>query len=276
MSILTDHEITRRCIAPTHTFVTDETTWHGSEPFTAQEETLLSITRIYEQYMRTTYNADGVGQRDGLATALVDILPKRNAMYALPVHDTVVQSFEPMISPFHRDLVRTQGEQKIISHGLSSMGYDVRLADTQLSVFNDVYHQEVDPMNLDIDRVFAEPEIRTCARTGHRYVLLAPNSYLLGHTPEVFCIPRDILVICLAKSTWARAAIGVNVTPIEPGFRGQVVIEVINHSRLPARIYLNMGIAQFVFLKADDPCLVSYADRGGKYQGQMGLTHAKV
>lgn len=182
-----------------------------------------------------------------------------------------------MIEPFHGVNIRyLENGQKIISKGLSSMGYDVSLSDKELKLFTNLNSAEIDPMDIDIDKCFVTPEIRTCPIKGLEYVLIPPNSYLLGHTVEYFRIPNDIIVICLGKSTYARAGVGVNVTPIEPGFKGEVVIEIPNYTNLPVRIYLNSGIAQFVFLQSDNPCKVSYSDRSGKYQGQTGLTHAKI
>ncbi len=188
---------------------------------------------------------------------------------------------EPMISPFHPTLVRTMKnrdnvEQKIISKGLSSMGYDVTLSEHGLRVFSNLHSAEIDPCDLDVDKVLVEVLTRWCPRKGLPFVLLPPNSYLLGYTEEYFRIPTDVLVVAVGKSTYARSGVAVNVTPIEPGFHGNVVIEIANQTSLPVRIYLNQGISQFLFFQSDEHCEVSYADRGGKYQGQTGLTHAKV
>ena len=188
---------------------------------------------------------------------------------------------EPMIAPFHPSLVRTtknskDEEVKIISKGLSSMGYDVTLSHDGLRVFSNLHSAEIDPCNLDVEKTLVEVFERICSRTALPYVLLPPNSYLLGYTEEYFRIPTDVLVVAVGKSTYARSGVAVNVTPIEPGFHGNVVIEIANQTSLPVRIYLNQGIAQFLFFQSDEHCEVSYADRGGKYQGQTGLTHAKV
>lgn len=165
---------------------------------------------------------------------------------------------------------------KIISYGISSYGYDVRLKGdpAHLRVFSNIKLQEIDPKRISDDN-FIEPIIRE-DDCGAKYVLIPPNSYLQGPTVEYFNIPRDIMVIVVGKSTYARSAGLANVTPIEPGFSGEVVLEVANLSNTAMRCYLEEGIAQFVFLRGSQPCRVSYADRKGKYQGQTGMTYAKV
>lgn len=157
--------------------------------------------------------------------------------------------------------------KKIISYGTSSMGYDVRLAE-DFRIFSNVNSSTSDPKKLD-ERCLVPGVVRT-DEDGSKYVLLPPNSYLLGHTIEYFRIPRDIMVIALGKSTYARAGAIINVTPIEPGFEGTVVIEVSNSTTVPLKIYANEGISQFVFFRGD-ACEVSYADRSGKYQKQQGI-----
>lgn len=164
-------------------------------------------------------------------------------------------------------------EEKIISYGLSSYGYDVRLA-SDFKVFSNIHSSVVDPKKID-DKCLIDATIRK-SNDGSEYVLIPPNSYLLGHTVEYFRIPRDILVVALGKSTYARAGCIINVTPIEPGFEGQVVIEISNSTPSPMKVYANEGIAQFIFLKGNEECMVSYGDRAGKYQGQRGITLGKV
>ena len=185
---------------------------------------------------------------------------------------------EKIITPFLDHLLRSNGDGlKIISHGLSSYGYDVVLA-RDVKVFTNISGGIVDPKNMH-EAHLQSAEIRMDHNDNGiaaEYVVLPPNSYLLGHTREVFRMPNDLLCLCLGKSTYARAGIQINVTPIEPGFEGQVVIEIANATNLPVRVYVNEGIAQFIFLKGDQPCRVSYADRKGKYQGQSGITHSKV
>lgn len=155
---------------------------------------------------------------------------------------------------------------KIPSYGLSSFGYDVRLA-PEFKIFSNVNHDVIDPVKGIVGDTYCDVLGESC--------VIPPNSYLLGRTVETFDIPEDVLAICLTKSTWARSGIMVNVTPIEPEFKGNVVIEVANLSTLPVRIYANVGIAQFIFYKGDQRPLVTYADKGGKYQHQTGIQVAK-
>ncbi|BDD79704.1 hypothetical protein [Burkholderia phage FLC9] len=156
-------------------------------------------------------------------------------------------------------------KKKVISYGTSSMGYDVRLG-RKFKIFTNVFSEIIDPLNM--------PEKAYVDHEGD-YVVIPPNSYVLGHTIEYFRMPEDVVAICVGKSTYARAGCAINVTPIEPGFEGQVVIEIANQTPLPMKVYADMGIAQFMFLKGD-PCEVSYALRQGKYQGQLGITTARV
>lgn len=156
------------------------------------------------------------------------------------------------------------------------MGYDISLdSNSDLRVFTNAYGGEIDPLNIDVDRTMIEPDIHVCPRNGLKYVLLPPNSYMLGASVEHFNIPADVLGICLGKSTLARCGLAANITPLEAGWSGTLTVEVASQVSLPMRVYLDVGIAQIVFLKASEPCEVGYADRGGKYQDQVGLTHAK-
>lgn len=172
----------------------------------------------------------------------------------------------PMIEPFIGGMVRSNGSSKVISYGLSSYGYDVRLAN-KFKIFTNIKNALIDPLEMS-DDCYIDHEGDHC--------IIPPNSYILGHTVETFDIPRDVMVICVGKSTYARCAAIVNVTPIEPGFKGQVVIEISNASPLPLKVYAGQGIAQFMFLQGSEPCQVSYADRCGKYQGQSGVTTARL
>lgn len=165
------------------------------------------------------------------------------------------------------------GMRKILSFGTTSMGYDVRLAET-FSIFSNVNAAIVDPKRFD-SNCLVDGKLND-GENGEKYVIIPPNSYLLGHTIEVFDIPNDVLVMAIGKSTYARAGAIVNVTPIEPGFKGTVVIEISNSTPLPLKIYANEGISQFVFFEAAERCDVSYADRGGKYQNQQGLVLPRV
>jgi len=162
-----------------------------------------------------------------------------------------------------------------ISYGVSSYGYDARVG-TLFKIFTNVPTDGgasiVDPKNFD-DRNFVTVDT---AQTGKDHVIIPPNSFALCETVETFRIPRDVLVVCVGKSTYARCGIIVNVTPLEPEWRGKVTIEISNTTPLPAKIYANEGIAQMIFLKAEDVCEISYADKQGKYQDQTGLVLPKV
>jgi dCTP deaminase len=167
-----------------------------------------------------------------------------------------------MIEPF----VESQRREGTISFGLSSYGYDARVAD-EFKVFTNVDNAMVDPKNFS-DSGFVTRKGETC--------IVPPNSFVLAHTVEYFRIPRDVLVICLGKSTYARCGLIVNVTPLEPEWEGQVTIEISNTTPLPARIYANEGICQFLFLQGSAPPEVSYKDRAGKYMHQRGVALPKL
>jgi len=164
-----------------------------------------------------------------------------------------------------------------ISFGVSSYGYDVRVG-TRFKVFSSATRSGdvavVDPKNFSDDMMV---EVDVAARPADRqYVIIPPNSFALCETVEFLEIPRDVLAICVGKSTYARCGLIVNVTPLEPEWRGKVTLEISNTTPLPARVYANEGVAQLIFLKADEVCGKSYADKGGKYQDQGGLTLPKV
>jgi len=167
-----------------------------------------------------------------------------------------------MIEPFVDRLVRQVDGQPIISYGVSSYGYDIRVAD-EFRVFTNVYGAIVDPKQFD-PKSLVEVKDSIC--------LIPPNSFALAVSVETFRIPRNVLTICVGKSTYARCGIIVNVTPFEPGWQGRAVLEISNTTPLPARIYAGEGLAQVLFFESDIPCDKSYADRAGKYQGQTGLT----
>jgi dCTP deaminase len=179
-----------------------------------------------------------------------------------------------MIDPFLPELLRRIGDSKIISAGASSYGYDMRLADDGFRVFSSVSGDEIDPKNF-AESSLIEPPLRTAA-DGSRYYLLPPHHYGLGVTVETFQMPRNVTGIALGKSTYARAGLLVNTTPLEAGWTGRLVVEIANLANLPLRVYVNEGIGQILFFASDENCAVSYEDRGGKYQGQTGLTYAKV
>lgn len=172
-----------------------------------------------------------------------------------------------MITPFEPRLInRLASGEKVISFGTSSYGYDVRCA-PEFKIFTNINSTIVDPKNFDPNS-FVEVHNDIC--------IIPPNSFVLARTLEYFCIPRDVLVICLGKSTYARCGIIVNVTPLEPEWQGHVTLEFSNTTPLPAKIYAHEGVAQMVFLGAETICHVSYQDRQGKYQGQLGVTLPKT
>jgi dCTP deaminase len=179
-----------------------------------------------------------------------------------------------MISPFLPELLRESNGTKIISAGLSSYGYDMRLADDGVRIFSSVYGSEIDPKHFDEDSLI-EPEVRT-SEDGAKYYLLPPHHYGLGVTVETFKMPRNVTGVALGKSTYARAGLLVNTTPLEAGWTGRLVVEIANLANLPLRVYINEGIGQILFFESDEDCSTSYEDRGGKYQGQTGLTYAKL
>ncbi|MFT5013864.1 MAG: dCTP deaminase [Patiriisocius sp.] len=167
-----------------------------------------------------------------------------------------------MISPFEPGQVREEGGEKIISYGTSSYGYDVRCSN-EFKVFTNIHSATVDPKHFD-ENSFVDVQSDVC--------VIPPNSFALARTIEYFKIPRNVLTICLGKSTYARCGIIVNVTPLEPEWEGHVTLEFSNTTTLPAKIYANEGVAQMLFFESDEECETSYKDRGGKYQGQRGVT----
>ncbi|MNU58025.1 Deoxycytidine triphosphate deaminase [compost metagenome] len=215
-----------------------------------------------------------------------------NRFWAAPLKadHPLVRDFKPMIEPFEYGQVRRMGQEglqklddlcddmgdleaavfqaknpnidKVISYGTSSYGYDVRCGN-KFKVFTNLHNQIVDPKNFN-DKIFHDHEGDFC--------IIPPNSFALAQTVEYFRIPRNVLTICLGKSTYARCGIIVNVTPLEPEWEGQVTLEFSNTTNLPAKIYANEGVAQMLFLESDEACETSYKDRGGKYQGQTGVT----
>jgi dCTP deaminase len=254
MSAMSDNWIIKQCTKPTHR---------------------MKYNRgVYEKLIAPPFNkVEANAVKNWCTIKAMDVYS--NMDYAVPLEADELPDWVPMIVPFRAVSEKVVNNAKIISRGVSSYGYDVTLSGQDLKLFTNLNSAEIDPRNMT-DKCFVDPVVREDVNDGAKYVLLPPNSYLLGFTEEYFRIPNDILVICVGKSTYARAGVAVNVTPIEPGFVGNVVIEIANQTNLPVRVYLDQGIAQFVFFKGDEPCMVSYADRGGKYMGQTGIVHAKV
>ena len=167
-----------------------------------------------------------------------------------------------MIEPF----VECQVRQDVVSFGLSSYGYDIRVAD-EFKIFTNINNTVIDPKAFD-PRSFVDVKADVC--------IVPPNSFALARTIEYFRIPRDVLTLCLGKSTYARCGIIVNVTPFEPEWEGTATLEISNTTPLPCRIYANEGIAQVLFFESDEECALSYKDKQGKYQGQEHITLPKL
>lgn len=171
-----------------------------------------------------------------------------------------------MIEPYEPGQVRETDAGRVISYGTSSYGYDIRCAN-EFKIFTNINSAIVDPKNFD-DNSFVNVQSDVC--------IIPPNSFALARTVEYLRIPRSVLTVCLGKSTYARCGIIVNVTPLEPEWEGHVTLEFSNTTPLPAKIYANEGVAQVLFFESDEVCDTSYRDRGGKYQGQLGVTLPKA
>ena len=175
-------------------------------------------------------------------------------------------SEEGMIDPFEPRQVRKNGEKRLISYGTSSYGYDVRCSN-EFKIFTNINSATVDPKHFD-ESSFIDLMGDEC--------VVPPNSFALASTIEYFKIPRNVLTICLGKSTYARCGIIVNVTPFEPEWQGYVTLEISNTTPLPAKLYANEGLAQVLFFEASEECSVSYKDRSGKYMKQVGITVPRI
>ena len=171
-----------------------------------------------------------------------------------------------LISPFEATQIRELNGEKIVSYGVSSYGYDVRCSN-EFKIFTNTHSAIVDPKEFD-PKSFIDVTADEC--------IIPPNSFALARTVEYFKIPRSVLTLCLGKSTYARCGIIVNVTPLAPEWEGHVTLEFSNTTNLPAKIYANEGVAQMIFFESDQVCKTSYKDRGGKYQGQTGVTLPKT
>jgi dCTP deaminase len=187
-------------------------------------------------------------------------------MAMLPDHLIEKLAKQGMISPFVNNQVKQSDVKKIVSYGLSSYGYDLRVAD-EFKVFTNVYNTIIDPKNFSEDS-FVNIKAPTC--------IIPPNSFALARSIEYFKIPRNIITICIGKSTYARCGIIVNVTPFEPEWEGYVTLEISNTTPLPAKIYANEGLAQVLFFEAKEVCSISYADRKGKYMKQEGIVIPRI
>jgi dCTP deaminase len=248
MSLLSDKSIRALCVAPDRTF-----------------------DQSYFEVLLASQNGKGWPMTD---VAISDL---RAELRRQAWRDTTPEeraAFKPMIAPYHPKLIREVDGLKIISQGQSSYGYDVTLH-SELRLFTNAFSRIINPKRVDVEKCTVAMEIHTDPEFG-RYVIMPPNSYALGRTVEYFYMPRNVTVVCLGKSTYARVGVAVNVTPIEAGWHGNVVLEFSNNTNSPVMLFVDEGVAQFLFFKGDQECEVSYDDRGGKYQGQTGITHAKV
>lgn len=234
MTIKSDKWIRRQCNPPTHVIVN------------ADDQVVQFITPMNDEHFETI-------------KFRVNRLIGMNLRRA---QSTDLTTWTPMIEPFVERQVRNEGEERLISYGVSSYGYDVRCAN-EFKVFTNVNSAMIDPKNFD-PACLVDVTSDVC--------IIPPNSFALARTVETFRIPRNVLTVCLGKSTYARCGIIVNVTPLEPEFEGQVTLEFSNTTTLPAKIYANEGVAQMLFFESDEECETSYKDRGGKYQGQQGVT----
>jgi dCTP deaminase len=269
MSILSDRQIRTLCVPPATVF-----------DRAGYDKEILEADTTGQQSMDLRHHTTFGGH----VAAAEQKVRDRIARHTHPITAEQKAAFRPMISPYAGESIKLveypnpvpEGNPiyrvPALSFGSSSFGYDVRLAE-EFKIFSNINSGIIDPKRLD-EVCLVDGTIHK-DYSGH-YVLLPPNSYLLGRTIETFDIPRDVMVVCLGKSTYARAGAIVNVTPIEPGFKGTVVIEISNSTNLPLKIYANEGISQFLFFQGSEPCEVSYDDRTGKYQHQSGITLPKV
>lgn len=225
----------------------------------ASEELVAKLEDVRDMLKERFHPHDGDDDRVAFPTGASGILPD---------HEIVALAHAGMITPFESSLLSKSSGAKVLSYGVSSYGYDARVSE-DFKVFTNTYGSVVDPKNFD-DRSFVD--VRAQPGADGYSITIPPNSFVLGRTVERFRIPRDVMVVCVGKSTYARCGIIVNVTPLEPEWEGHVTLEFSNTTPLPAKLYANEGACQFLFLRSASPCQTSYADRKGKYQGQSGVT----
>lgn len=261
--ILSDEDIRQLCVLPDTVF--DQASFDRDLSAFKQRNPMLNIWPMPQ-------------------TAIDEIQSESERLKGVHTHkvtDAHRAEFVPMIENFVDRQVKLEDEVKKISYGLSSFGYDVRLSDKVVDgkppfvIFTNHRSALIDPKRADAEQSTTPLQVHEDT-DGCKYVIMPAHTYGMGFTTERFNIPRDISVVCVGKSTYARSAVFVNVTPIEAGFVGTVVIELGNSTGSPVKIYLNEGIAQFIFFRGKRPCNTSYADRGGKYMGQSGVVHSKV
>lgn len=269
MSILSDRWIRNQCLQPKYRVRLP----NGGVEYLGHKITDIEERRIkMQELMGVDKNDPFLASPDGAEAAGLKALTEMNVTaedLGLEIFDLMSEKdlaeWKPMIEPFEPYQVREVDGKKVVSFGTSSYGYDVKLQ-KKFKIFTNVKNSLIDPLNHD-DGCYVDFE--------GDYVIIPPNSYALGVTQEYFRIPKDVMVVCVGKSTYARLAGLVNVTPIEPGFEGQVVIEIANGSTLPLKVYADQGIAQFMFFKGNEPAEVPY-DKDRKYFGQTGITTARV
>lgn len=273
--IKSDNWIIRQCSKPTHKLVNQLTLEERliSPPYTPYEHQAINNWCPVNGHERIARKDFAIPLKED---ELVDWKPMIENAFDHPVRYVDRDTGLPVNINVNPGEEPPANVRKVISFGVSSYGYDVRLASDpeHIKVFTNVHTPEIDPKRMRAEN-FASPTIRV-DDDGAKYVLIPAHSYIQAPTMEYFRIPRDILVIVLGKSTYARSALICNVTPIEPEFEGEVVVEVANVANSPVRCYLEEGIAQFVFCQGDPDLIQSYKDKLGKYQGQRGLTLAKV
>lgn len=288
MTIRSDNWIRQMCMPATHIHSKPNgVPEYISEPFSPHQIRVIKATEARRALLSCTVIPPNVANG-----AFFDVQPKNPNVDEMedkllfdplietiipvsgdPTLEKIVKEAKPMIVPFINKSIKRIREERCCSFGSSSFGYDARLH-SDLKLFTNINSSLIDPYDVDED-CYTHATIREDEK-GREYAILPPNSFMLGRTMEWFNIPRDVLVICMSKSTWARAGISVLVTPLEPEWSGHVVIEIANHTTMPAKIYVKAGICQFLFLQSDENCSVSYADRDGKYQNQVGITMGKV
>lgn len=262
MGLLADHQIRARCVPPKlYAF-----------PVHDQTKEQLYVPYGKDAAIKTVEQLDawiGDGKRR-FNPQLRHVLNQQDC-------DEYVKrsGWKPMISPFVDGLIRKVDDQRIISYGLSSYGYDIRIAAKDIKLFNNLAGLVVDPMRIQEGR-YVTPVIEHDEEFGLDYFILPPNSLVLAHTVESFCIPRDILVTCIGKSTYARVGVHQLVTPLEPEWEGELVLEIASATNYHTRVYIGCGIAQLMFNECSQLCEVSYKDRGGKYQSQKGTVDALI
>jgi len=267
MSIMSDRWIRNQCITPTHKVKSPT----GGIEYLGHKISDVEKHQISVQEMLSA-GGDASFFNEEVAvppTGQLSDVSMTAAEMGIDVYTKLTEeelaNWKPMIEPFVPGQVREENGKKILSYGTSSFGYDVRLQ-PKFKIFTNINNSLIDPLNVS-DDCYVDFEGDS--------VIIPPNSYALAPTVEYFRIPNDVMVVCVGKSTMARLAGLVNVTPIEPGFEGQVVIEIANGSPLPLKVYANQGIAQFMFFKGNEPSENPY-DKSRKYFGQTGITTARL